>query len=43
MKEIRLQIESHVNKMRFNITATETNNIVLKLSWLKEFDSNISF
>ena len=41
--DIRLQIESHMNDMRFDITAAETNNIILELSWLKEFDLNISF
>ena len=40
---IRLWIGSHTNDIRFNITAAEINDIVLKLSWLEEFNSNISF
>ena len=43
IKKIRLQIESHINEMRFNIMTTGINDIVLEVSWLKEFDSNISF
>ena len=29
--------------MRFNIMTMRINDVVLKLSWLEEFDSNISF
>ena len=29
--------------MKFDIIITEINDIVLKLSWLKEFNLNISF
>ena len=43
IKEIWLQIESHMNDMQFNIMLTRWHDVVLELSWLKDINSKISF
>ena len=43
MKETRLWIESHINNMQFNIILTESHDVILELSWLKDVNSKISF
>ena len=43
MKEIRLRIKLHINNIIFNIIIIKIYNIILKMLWLKDIDSNISF
>ena len=43
MKEIRLQIRSHMNDMQFDIMLTEWHNVILELLWLEDVDLKISF
>ena len=43
MKEIRLQIRSHVWDMQFNITLISRHDVMLELMWLQNVNLKISF
>ena len=42
-EEIRLQIESHVQDMQFNITLISRHVVMLELLWLQNINFKISF
>ena len=41
-EEIRLQIESYMNNIQFNIMLIRWYNVILELLWLKDVNSKIS-